>query len=147
VFVDISGRTLPTFSWTAAYISNKGQFFLIFCTTAIFGRILELCYLETLKKTRLKIFCYRMQYRHSLRTVCDSLNEYHSPPLFLLICYRLIFQYHKCLYTYYPSCSLSDLFMYVWYWRENFIYKLWNLCSIPLYIFDNKICLNQRHVS
>jgi hypothetical protein len=68
-------------------------------------------------------------------------------PSFLLICYRLIFQHHKCLYTYYPSCSLSDLFMYVWYWRENFIYKLWNLCSIPLYIFDNKICLNQRHVS
>ena len=38
------------------YISTKGQLFLIFCTTAIFGKILELCYLETLKKTRLKKF-------------------------------------------------------------------------------------------
>jgi hypothetical protein len=69
------------FSWTTAYISNNGQFSLIFCTTTIFGKILELCYLETLKKTRLKIFCYQMQYRHSLRTVGDSLKEHNSPLL------------------------------------------------------------------
>ena len=32
------------------YISNKGQFSLMFCKNTIFGKILKLCYLETLKK-------------------------------------------------------------------------------------------------
>jgi hypothetical protein len=53
-----------------------------FCTTTFFGEILELCYLETLKKTRLKLFCYQVQYRHSLRTVGDSLKEHNFPTFF-----------------------------------------------------------------
>jgi hypothetical protein len=36
----------------------------------------------TLKKTRLKIVCYQMQYRHSIRTVGDSLKEHNSPLFF-----------------------------------------------------------------
>ena len=35
------------------------------------GEILEHYYLETLKKTWFKIFCYQTQYRYSLRTVDD----------------------------------------------------------------------------
>jgi len=40
---------------------------------------------------------------------------------FLLISYRLIFLYHKCLHTYYPSCSLSYLCLYD---TERTSYKL-----------------------
>ena len=39
----------------------------------IFGQILELYYLETLKRTRQEIFCYQKQYRHSLRI--DFMNR------------------------------------------------------------------------
>ena len=122
MFVDISGRTLPTFSWTATYISSRGQFSFIFYTSIIFGEILEHCYLDTLKKTWLKIFCYQKQYRHSIRTVGDSQKEHntHTPLISLICSYRLIFLYYKCLYTYYPSCSLSDLRLYDT--GENFIY-------------------------
>jgi hypothetical protein len=42
----------------------------------------------------------------------------------------LILLYCKCLYSYYPSCSLSDL--YINMIMERTLYK---------YIFDNKICL------
>jgi len=61
------GKALPTFYWNAAYLANRGQFSLIFYTTIIFGEILELYYLETLKKTRLEIFCYQKQYRQGLQ--------------------------------------------------------------------------------
>jgi hypothetical protein len=44
--------------------------------------ILELCYLETLIKIRLKIFAIKC--RHSLRTVGDSLKG-HNSPLFLYL--------------------------------------------------------------
>ena len=44
---------------------SRGQFSLIFYTTIIFGEILELYYMETLKKTYLKIFCPLKQYLHS----------------------------------------------------------------------------------
>ena len=91
-------------------ISNKGQFSLIFCTITIFGKILELCYLETLKKIRLKIFAIKC--RHSLRTVGDSLKEHNSPLFFTFLLLFNFFLYHKYLYIYYPSCSLSDLCMY-----------------------------------
>ena len=36
---------------------------------------------EPLKKTWLEICCYQKQYRHSFRTVGDSLNEYILPSL------------------------------------------------------------------
>ena len=101
------------------YIEQRTVLFKKNCTITIFGMILELYYLETLKKTRFKIICYQMQCRHSLRTVGDSLKEHTPPFFFLLICCRSIFLYHKCLYTYYPSCSLSDLCMYDT--GENFI--------------------------
>jgi hypothetical protein len=67
---------LPTFTWTVACISNRGQLSLIFGTTIIFGEILELYYLETLKTSKPKICCYRKQYRHSFRTVGDSLKKH-----------------------------------------------------------------------
>ena len=51
---------------------------LIIYTTIIFREISEHCYLGTLQKTWLKIFCYQKQYRHSLRTVGDSLKEHNS---------------------------------------------------------------------
>ena len=94
--LDISGRTLPTFSWTATYISSRGQFSFNFYTTIIFGEILEHYYLETFKKTWLKIFCYQKQYRHSLRTAGDSLKEHNSPHPILLNCYHL-FLHYECL--------------------------------------------------
>jgi hypothetical protein len=86
-----------------------------------FGEILEHYYLEILKKTRHKIFCDQKQYRHSIRTVGDSQKEHntHTPLISLICSYRLIFLYYKCLYTYYPSCSLSDLRLYDT--GENFI--------------------------
>ena len=46
-------------------------------------------------------------------------GTYPPPFFFLLICYRSIFLCHKCLYTYHPSRSLSDLCMYET--GENFI--------------------------
>ena len=84
MFVDLPERTLSTFSWIATYISNRGQFFLIFCTTIIFREMLELYYFETQKKAKPKIFCYQKQYRHSLRKVGDSLKEHSSHPPFYL---------------------------------------------------------------
>jgi hypothetical protein len=86
-----------------------------------FWEILEHYYLEILKKTRHKIFCDQKQYRHSLRTEGDSQKEHntHTPLISLICSYRLIFLYYKCLYTYYPSCSLSDLRLYDT--GENFI--------------------------
>ena len=128
VFVDLPGRTLPTFSWTVPCISNRGQFSLIFCTAVVFGEILELYYLET-QYHKAQNICYRKQYRYSLRTVGHSLKEDNSTPPpstlpILLICYHLIFLYHKYLYTYYPSCSLSDLCLYDT--GENFIKLVFN---------------------
>ena len=49
-----------------------------------FRRDIRTYYLETLKKTLLKIFCYQKQYRHSIRTVGDSLKEHISPTPFYL---------------------------------------------------------------
>ena len=63
-------------------------------------------------KTKLRIFCYRKLYRHSLRTVGDSLKEHNCHTPFYLSVIIYYFLYHKCLYTYYPSCSLSDLCLY-----------------------------------
>ena len=63
--------------------SNRGQFSFIYCTTIIIRERLELDYLEILKKTKSKIYCYRKQYIHSLRTVGDSLKEHNSSPLFV----------------------------------------------------------------
>jgi hypothetical protein len=96
-FLDLSGKALRTFSWTVAYISNRGQFFLIFYTTIIFEKILELYYLETLKKNRLKIVIiyYQKQHRYSLRTVGDSLKEQRLP------FYISVFFYFFCVMNIY----------------------------------------------
>ena len=49
-----------------------------FARPLIFGEILELYYLETLKKK--KQAQNREQYRHSLRTIGDSLKDIHVTP-------------------------------------------------------------------
>ena len=84
MFVDLSGRVIfieLSLYWNVAYIANRGQFSLFFYTTIIFGEILELYYLYTLKKTWLEIVCYQKQYRYSFRTVGESLNEHTIPSL------------------------------------------------------------------
>ena len=54
----------------------------MFDTTIIFGDILDLYYLETLKKTRLKmhVFCYQKQQKHSLREVGGFIRVLRFPP-------------------------------------------------------------------
>ena len=74
--MDLSGKTLPSFCWTTAYI-----LFICYNTIILFGEVLELYYLETLKTTMLKIFSYHKQYRHSLRTVGELPNEHTIPSL------------------------------------------------------------------
>ena len=66
------------------YIREDASHFLLNCRLYIEQRTILFNFLETPKKTRLKIFCYEMQYSHSLRTVVDSLKEHNSPPPFYL---------------------------------------------------------------
>jgi hypothetical protein len=115
VGIHVSGRTLPTLLNCRLYIEQRPIIFN-FCTTTFFGEILELCYLETLKKTRLKLFYYQVQYRHSLRIVGDSLKEHNSPTFFYL---SVIVQFSiSLMLIHLLSVMLSVRSMYVWYWRE-----------------------------
>jgi hypothetical protein len=66
---------------------------------------------DSQKKNKTKIYCYRKQYTHSIRTVGDSLKE-HTPTQILLICYRLSFLY-TILFV-----MLTVRPMLVWYRRE-----------------------------
>jgi hypothetical protein len=68
---------------------------------------------EDSQKTWLKIVCIQKQYRHSLRTLSDSLKEHkpYTPPYFTYLP-SIHVLYYTCLYTYYSSCSLSDICLY-----------------------------------
>ena len=108
----------------------------------IFGQILELYYLETLKRTRLEIFCYQKQYRHSLRTVGDSQKEHthshphlHPSPIFYFSVI-IIFLYRKCLYTLIIRHALCQTFVCMILERNS-------TCVQSYCMHDNKICLNQ----
>ena len=90
-------------------------------------------------KCRREIFCYHKQYRHSLRTVGDSLKEHNSPHPILLNCYTF-FLHNTCLNILIIRHALYQT--YVCMVLERTSYKLLNLCSIILYIFNQKICLN-----
>jgi hypothetical protein len=61
------GRFPLTLELPVIRISNRGQFSFIFYTTIIFGEISEHYYLETFKKTWLKIFCYHRSYFSALQ--------------------------------------------------------------------------------
>ena len=71
------------------------------------------------QKDQAQIFCYQKQYRHSLRTVGDSLKEYcrNITPSILLTCYHLFFSTYKMV-IYLLSVMLSVRPMFAWYWRE-----------------------------
>ena len=101
-------------------MSNRGQSSFIFYTTIIFGEILELYYLETLKtkQTQNSLLSKAVQIftKNNRRFPEGSASP---PPPISLICFHLFVLYHECLYTYYPSCSLSDLALHDT--GENFI--------------------------
>ena len=101
-------------------MSNRGQSSFIFYTTIIFGEILELYYLETLKtkQTQNSLLSKAVQIftKNNRRFPEESASP---PPPISLICFHLFVLYHECLYTYYPSCSLSDLALHDT--GENFI--------------------------
>ena len=61
------------------YIEQRTVFFICYNTIILFGEILELYYLETLKTTMLKMFSYHKQYIHSLRTVGELPKEHTIP--------------------------------------------------------------------
>ena len=61
------------------YIEQRTVLFICYNTIILFGEILELYYLETLKTTILKIFSDHKQYRHSLRTVGELPKEHTIP--------------------------------------------------------------------
>ena len=168
--MDLSGKTFPSFCWTTAYI-----LFICYNTIILFGEVLELYYLETLKTTMLKIFSYHKQYRYSLRTVGELPKEHtipnpHPIPHFT---YMLSFIFSILeMFILLLSGMFSVRSMFVWYWwltplltifqlyRENHrpVTSHWHTlsqnvaASIPrhdrlLYTFDNTICLNQPELN
>ena len=128
------------------FLLYSEQFSLMFYTTIIFEEKLELYYLETLKGTRLEIFCYQKQYRHLLRTVGNSLKEHTPPPKKTTqqhFTFRSSFTFFYIINSYTLIIRHALCQTYVCMIVEKTSYKLQNLCSILLYIFDNRICLDQ----
>jgi hypothetical protein len=81
---------------------------------------LKLCYLETLKKDQAQNILLSNRV-HTFIKNSRRFTEGTHPLFFLLICYCSIFLYHKRLYTYYPSCYLSDLHVCMYDTGKNFI--------------------------
>lgn len=107
--------------------------------TTIIGEILELKYLETLKKTRFKIWCYQKQYRHSFRTVADSLKEHNPHTTYFT--YVLSFILFFCFIDVYILINRHTLCQTYFYWRE--LYISCKMCFRSYCIYSTReICLN-----
>jgi len=88
--------------------------------------------MDLFSKVMTRFFIYMLPLNYAI--LGDSLNEHnsHSPSPFFLSVIIHFFLYHKFLYTYYPSCSLSDLCLYDT--GENFIQVVKRVFNPIVYI-------------
>ena len=110
MFVDLSGRTRTTFTWTVVYLSNENSSFYFFLRHHAFRRDIKTLLFGDSQKDQSQ----NMLISKAVQTFIKHSRRINVIPTHVIYLISFIFSYtlNYHILIYYLSCSLSDLCLY-----------------------------------